>query len=591
MKEIIFKDITLQNFLSIGNSPLKIEFNRGLNYCVGWNYKNNSSNGVGKSAIFYTAPLYALFGDSNRKNIKQDSVINYNNKKDMFVELNIEYNGNQVKIYRGRKPNIFYYEINGKRYQNDKSSETQRELLSYLNISEDIFKNIFIINASSILEFIEDTGSVKLRERFEKMFFKDIIFKKILEGARKKLNNINSDISIKSKSKEEIESFINQLNLLLNELESNETFNGLIERNKNQLETLKRKLDSFNIEDKKIKENKLKEIDIAIEKLIESLNVDIMNLHVFKDNIKTADKKVKTINKSGDTCPVCLSKLNKEKQDEIKQHYNNYIKEKTSLIEKLEVKIKTAEAKKYKLERYKETFKNSIKELEYKERYGKNELTSKINNIENILKSYDDKLNNKNKIESQIKDINGKLINVDKEISKLQKEKMDLELINSIFNNKDGILIYFIRKVIKSLNKIILKFIREMQLDFTFGFDENLNLVFRLNDKLSIGNFSSGEQKAINFIVFFSLMEFFFKHIELKSSIVVVDETKDTSLSENKINLVFEIFKKFHYENNIGIYFLSHDYSGIHNSIIDFDYVIHLEKRGDFTKISKIDEK
>lgn len=41
MKNIEFKKLYIQNFLSVGNEPLEIEFNNGLNVITGYNRDEN----------------------------------------------------------------------------------------------------------------------------------------------------------------------------------------------------------------------------------------------------------------------------------------------------------------------------------------------------------------------------------------------------------------------------------------------------------------------------------------------------------------------------------------------------------------------
>ena len=49
MKNIEFKKLYIQNFLSVGNEPLEIEFNNGLNVITGYNRdENDIKNGCGK---------------------------------------------------------------------------------------------------------------------------------------------------------------------------------------------------------------------------------------------------------------------------------------------------------------------------------------------------------------------------------------------------------------------------------------------------------------------------------------------------------------------------------------------------------------
>ncbi len=127
MNELNIKKIEVKNFLSVGNTPIIIEFNNKMNFVWGWNYSTNSSNGCGKTVLFFSAIFYALFGESGR-DIKQNNLINYYNKEKMYVKLDLEKNGEPITIYRGKKPNIFYYIYQGQKYQFNSITETQNKL-------------------------------------------------------------------------------------------------------------------------------------------------------------------------------------------------------------------------------------------------------------------------------------------------------------------------------------------------------------------------------------------------------------------------------------------------------------------------------
>jgi len=66
MKAVIFKQIKIKNFLSIGEEPVVVRFNTGLNIITGNNRdKEDRRNGVGKSTIA-DAINFAIFGSPLR---------------------------------------------------------------------------------------------------------------------------------------------------------------------------------------------------------------------------------------------------------------------------------------------------------------------------------------------------------------------------------------------------------------------------------------------------------------------------------------------------------------------------------------------
>ena len=75
MKKIIFKTLTIKNFLSVGDKPVKIDFKPGLHGITGINRDQlDRRNGVGKSTI-PDALHFALFGTTIRE-LKKEFIIN-----------------------------------------------------------------------------------------------------------------------------------------------------------------------------------------------------------------------------------------------------------------------------------------------------------------------------------------------------------------------------------------------------------------------------------------------------------------------------------------------------------------------------------
>ena len=67
MKYVEFKELKIQNFLSVGETPVCVEFKKGLHIVTGINRdKEDRRNGVGKSTIA-DALYFAIFGSTLRE--------------------------------------------------------------------------------------------------------------------------------------------------------------------------------------------------------------------------------------------------------------------------------------------------------------------------------------------------------------------------------------------------------------------------------------------------------------------------------------------------------------------------------------------
>ena len=151
---ITLKNITIRNFLSVGNITQAVNFdNKELTLILGENLDLgglDNRNGVGKTTLIQ-ALSYALFG-SPINNIRKDNLINRTNAKAMLVTLEFDVNGTEYKIERGRKPNLLKFYIGGEAVKESEDSaqgenkETQVQIEKTLNMSGDMFKHIVALN-------------------------------------------------------------------------------------------------------------------------------------------------------------------------------------------------------------------------------------------------------------------------------------------------------------------------------------------------------------------------------------------------------------------------------------------------------------
>ncbi len=150
---IQIKDLTVKNFMSVGNSTQAINFDRqDLTLVLGENLDlggDGSRNGTGKTTII-NALSYALFG-SALTNIRKDNLINKTNGKNMLVSLDFSINNQDYRIERGRKPNILKFYVNNQEQEpNDESQgdsrETQQAIEKLFGMSHDMFKHVLALN-------------------------------------------------------------------------------------------------------------------------------------------------------------------------------------------------------------------------------------------------------------------------------------------------------------------------------------------------------------------------------------------------------------------------------------------------------------
>ena len=153
---ITLKNITLRNFLSIGQVTQAVDFDKkDLTLILGENLDlggDGARNGTGKTTLIQGLS-YALFGVPIN-NIRKDNLVNRTNGKAMMVTLEFSANGVNYKIERGRKPNILRFYVNDVQEKNQddaqgENKETQVAIERVLCMSADMFRHIVVLNTYS----------------------------------------------------------------------------------------------------------------------------------------------------------------------------------------------------------------------------------------------------------------------------------------------------------------------------------------------------------------------------------------------------------------------------------------------------------
>ena len=153
---ITLKNITLRNFLSIGQVTQAVNFDKkDLTHILGENLDlggDGARNGTGKTSLIQ-ALSYALFGIPINS-IRKDNLVNRTNGKNMMVTLEFNANGIDYKIERGRKPNILRFYVNDEVQKGiddaqGENKETQAAIEKVIHMSSDMFRHIVALNTYS----------------------------------------------------------------------------------------------------------------------------------------------------------------------------------------------------------------------------------------------------------------------------------------------------------------------------------------------------------------------------------------------------------------------------------------------------------
>jgi len=150
------RSVTLKNFLPFIDE--RVDVPDGVTGIVGrWREDSARSNRAGKSA-FLEAVNYALFGTSRAK--KLNELVNRRaKKKEMFVEVEFDIDGEPFVVRRGVKSGKGYLEVTG--LDGAKSRESSEYISEFVGISEKEFRLLNYVSQGDITSFMDMNSAQK----------------------------------------------------------------------------------------------------------------------------------------------------------------------------------------------------------------------------------------------------------------------------------------------------------------------------------------------------------------------------------------------------------------------------------------------
>ncbi len=559
---IKIKDLTVKNFMSVGNQTQAINFDKGeLTLVLGENLDlggddSGSRNGTGKTTIV-NALSYAIYGNA-LTNIKRDNLINKINGKGMLVTINFEKDGVDYKIERGRKPNITKFTINGKDFEEDSdesqgdSRETQKVIEELFGMSHDMFKHLIALNTytepflalknndqRAIIEQL--LGITLLSEKAE-------CLKEEMKINRDKMSSENTRIETVKISNEKIQQNIESLERkqrmwedqkvsAIDELESSIKILQEIDIDA-EIEAHKC-LDDFNKKQSAIAEAKRWIANIEAdnskqEKLIEKLDNEIVLLKEHK-------------------CHTCGQELHDKKQEEI-------------LGAKEEQKQEAAAqilANSTQLEEH-QTVIADIGELEgcpptqYDTLEQALQHRSTVEGLEKDLQVKKDDVNPYSEQITELKDTAIQEVSFDL-LNELTKVKDHQDFLYKLLTNKDS----FVRKKIIEqnlayLNQRITYYLAKIGLPHIVEFQNDLSVVItQLGQDLDFDNLSRGERNRLILSMSWAFRDVW-ESLYHSINLLFIDELVDSGMDSAGVESSIGILKKMTRERQKNVFLISH---------------------------------
>ena len=539
---IIFKKLTWKNFLSTGNYKNTIDLTKNNTTLV------SGDNGAGKSTML-DAITYALFGKSFR-GIKLPQLVNSINNKDCEVELEFSAGRDSYKIIRGMKPKKFEIFKNNEMIDQDAKSKDYQKILEeqILKMTYKSFTQVVILGSSNYIPFMQLPAKDR-RLVVENLLDIDVfsvmntLVRARLQMAKEYIKDIDHKVEL---TKEKVDA----KQTLINTLEKKSSDNA--EKYKEEIESSQSQIDELLTEiltyQKKI-DGLLKQVDDKDTISGELLDSESLEKQL-KNKIKTIDQNIKFYEEN-DICPSC-------KQDIDDTHREAIYKEKGDSKKEIEESVETLSDTIEKIES-RLTNINAILEDVYKI---EQEVTKKQNQI-SASNQYINRMQDNIKstltegVEVQdIKDELNQLLGEGKSFVNDRKEKIEDKhyyQIASMMLKDTGIKAKIIKHYLPIMNKLINKYLGDMDFFCQFDLDENFieTIKSRHRDEFSYHSFSEGERLRIDLSLLLAWREIARLKNSVNCNLLILDEVFDSSLDAVGTEEFLKLLKTFGSRANV----------------------------------------
>jgi len=572
MKSIIFKKLTIKNFLSVGNTPVEIDFSPGLHIITGINKdKVDRRNGVGKSTIA-DALYFALYGNTLRE-LKKEFISNNISSDRCEVALTLtvcDKKQTEYRIVRLLNPTKCYIYKDGEDCTRDTILNTTDFINNLISTSEDVFQNCILMTVNNTTPFMAKKRLDK--RKFIEGILNLEVFSSMITILRNEYNEKRRDLETECTIKDEIEqtykNYIQQRDVYeTNKKQKLVKYKTRYKENLSELKLLDTKIKSIKLLDSteyKTKQDVLKQrVNICEAKIVDYNN----NITECKTEIKIKLDQLESLSdiNSEPICPTCLRAIsNKDIQ---------HITEEKEKIKKHVVEIKSR-LDDFTENRDKYTSQGIILR-DRVDKYTKLISEAKIINQEkqNLSSRYEQLTAWQSELEQDIEDINvqsnqfdklideteSRLITVNNNISHYKDDIKYLDVVKFVVS-EEGVKSYIVKKILELLNNKLAYYLKKMDSNCVLFFNEYFEEQI-VDDKgkiCSYFNFSGAERKNIDLACLFTFMDIRRLQGDVSFNISIYDELFDSSLDEKGVDHVVDILKERLTKYNESIYIISH---------------------------------
>jgi len=594
MKYINFKTITIKNFLSVGNTPVSVDFKRGLHIITGINKdKEDRQNGVGKSTIA-DAINFAVFGETLR-DLKKEFIVNSINKKNCEIVLNATITQfdvtEDIKIVRTLEPSKCFIYINGEDKTRDSISNTNDFIMKKFNCTPEIFQNCVIMTINNTTPFMAKKKQEK--RKFIEDIFNLGIFSNMSNLLKTDVTDNKKALDIEGTRYEEVDkvlgSYIRQRDNTLDERkQKHEKYTQRKINNANEIVEVIEKINLF-------KEKSIDNINAAISKLKDAntkVDEKIQACRHTRSESQTLiiqiQKQISAVGTDKDKCPTCLRSIEETDKNHIKkekQKLTNDIEEHKQIISDQTDVESTLVMKRNDVNTKINTLENSIHayNLEIKDQQNRQARLIQLNEWQTMLdQDLKDLEQASTQFDTLIEEKQQELTRLTTGLNTIKETTNILDVVKFVVS-EEGVKSYIVKKILQLFNSKLAYYLQKMDANCICTFNEYFEeeIVDIKGTPRSYFNFSGAERKNMDLACLFTFMDMRRLQGDVCFNFSIYDELFDSSLDARGIELVIGVLKERVEKYNESIMVISHRKESVKAATGD---VIFLEKSNGITR-------